>query len=284
MLNSFVCIITPVYYPARARPIRRTNDPMYRYDEIDQRLVDERVRQFRDQTRRFLAGELSEDEFRPLRLRNGLYIQRHAPMLRVAIPYGLLSSRAAAQARAHRAHLRPRLRPLHARARTCSSTGRSSRTCPTSSPSSRRVQMHAIQTSGNCVRNITTDHFAGVARRRDRRFARVVRDRSGSGRRSTPSSRTCRASSRSRSTARPNDRAATWVHDIGLHAVRNDARRDRLPRDRRRRPRPHADHRPRRSASSCRGGTCSPTSTRSCACTTATAGATTSTRRASRSW
>ena len=66
---------------------------MYRYDQIDQALVNERVAQFRDQTRRFLAGELSEDEFRPLRLQNGLYIQRHAPMLRVAIPYGLLSSR-----------------------------------------------------------------------------------------------------------------------------------------------------------------------------------------------
>ena len=66
---------------------------MYLYDEIDQRLVDERVAQFRDQTRRFLAGELSEDDFRPLRLQNGLYIQRFAPMLRIAIPYGLLASR-----------------------------------------------------------------------------------------------------------------------------------------------------------------------------------------------
>src|ERR1700688_2778499 len=65
---------------------------MYRYDHYDQRLVDERVAQFRDQTRRFLAGELSEDDFRPLRLQNGLYIQRFAPMLRVAIPYGLLAS------------------------------------------------------------------------------------------------------------------------------------------------------------------------------------------------
>ncbi len=66
---------------------------MYAYDDIDQQLVDERVAQFRDQTRRFLAGELSEDDFRPLRLQNGLYIERHAPMLRVAIPYGLLASR-----------------------------------------------------------------------------------------------------------------------------------------------------------------------------------------------
>src|SRR6266436_6583864 len=67
--------------------------PMYRYDEIDQKLVDERVVQFRDQTKRFLAGKLSEDEFRALRLRNGLYIQRYAPMLRIAIPYGLLSTK-----------------------------------------------------------------------------------------------------------------------------------------------------------------------------------------------
>jgi len=66
---------------------------MYKYDEIDQQLVNERVAQYRDQTRRFLAGELSEEEFRPLRLQNGLYIQRHAPMLRIAVPYGMLSSK-----------------------------------------------------------------------------------------------------------------------------------------------------------------------------------------------
>src|ERR671928_1529172 len=66
---------------------------MYQYDQIDQRLVEERVAQFRDQTRRFLAGKLTEDQFRPLRLRNGLYIQRHAPMLRISVPYGLLASR-----------------------------------------------------------------------------------------------------------------------------------------------------------------------------------------------
>ena len=136
---------------------------MYVYDEIDQRLVDERVAQFRDQTRRFLAGELTEDEFRPLRLQNGLYIQRYAPMLRIAIPYGLLSSPAAAHARAHRAHVRPRLRPLHhapepavqlaeARGRARHPRrARDGRRCTRSRP------------RGNCVRNITTDHFAGVA-------------------------------------------------------------------------------------------------------------------------
>ena len=136
---------------------------MYKYDDIDQRIVDERVAQFRDQTRRFLAGELTEDEFRPLRLQNGLYIQRYAPMLRIAIPYGLLSSTPAAQARAHRAQVRPRLRPLHHAPEHPVQLAAGSRTCRTSSPSWRRVEMHAIQTSGNCVRNITTDHFAGVA-------------------------------------------------------------------------------------------------------------------------
>src|SRR5262250_3140273 len=66
---------------------------MYRYDHFDQAIVDERVAQYRDQTRRYLAGELTDDEFRPLRLQNGLYIQRHAPMLRIAVPYGMLSTR-----------------------------------------------------------------------------------------------------------------------------------------------------------------------------------------------
>src|SRR5258708_25141139 len=77
----------------RKRPSPAPEPIMYIYDEIDQKLVDERVVQFRDQTRRFLAGKLSEDEFRALRLRNGLYIQRYAPMLRIAIPYGLLSTK-----------------------------------------------------------------------------------------------------------------------------------------------------------------------------------------------
>ena len=88
---------------------------MYRYDEIDQRLVDERVAQFRDQTARFLRGELAEDDFRPLRLQNGLYVQKHAPMLRVAIPYGLVSSRQIRML-AHTTFLRMRWR----RVRRCS--------------------------------------------------------------------------------------------------------------------------------------------------------------------
>jgi sulfite reductase (NADPH) hemoprotein beta-component len=135
---------------------------MYRYDEIDQRMVDERVAQFRDQTHRFLAGKLSEEDFRPLRLRNGLYVQRYAPMLRIAIPYGLLSSR--------------QLRTLAYVARRWDrgyghfSTRQNMQLnwprledVPDMLAELAKVEMHAIQTSGNGFRNITTDHFAAVA-------------------------------------------------------------------------------------------------------------------------
>jgi sulfite reductase (NADPH) hemoprotein beta-component len=135
---------------------------MYKYDKLDQQIVDERVAQFRDQTRRFLAGELTEDEFRPLRLRNGLYIQRYAPMLRIAIPYGMLSTR--------------QLRKLAEIAKNYDrgyghfSTRQNIQLnwpkvedAPDILAELATVEMHAIQTSGNCVRNITTDQFAGVA-------------------------------------------------------------------------------------------------------------------------
>src|SRR3984893_15280180 len=134
---------------------------MYRYDVVDKTLVNERVAQFRDQTRRFLSGELTEDEFRHLRLRNGLYIQRHAPMLRVAIPYGLLSSR--------------QLRTLADIARRYDRgyghfTTRQNiqynwprlEDVPDILADLAEVEMHAIQTSGNCIRNITSDHLAGL--------------------------------------------------------------------------------------------------------------------------
>src|SRR4051794_32518176 len=135
---------------------------MYRYDAYDHALVQQRVDQFRDQTRRFLEGSLSEDEFRPLRLQNGLYIQKHAPMLRIAIPYGLLSS--------------TQLRKLAAIGRTydrsyghfttrqnCQFNWPKLESVPDILQELATVEIHAIQTSGNCVRNITTDHFAGVA-------------------------------------------------------------------------------------------------------------------------
>lgn len=135
---------------------------MYKYDAIDQQIVNERVAQYRDQTNRYLAGELSEDEFRPLRLQNGLYIQRHAPMLRIAVPYGMLSSKQLRKlgeiakkydkAYGHfstRQNLQlnwPKLEDV-----------------PEILAELATVEMHAIQTSGNCIRNITTDQFAGVA-------------------------------------------------------------------------------------------------------------------------
>lgn len=135
---------------------------MYIYNEVDQRLVDDRVTQFRGQMQRFLDGRLSEDDFRPLRLQNGLYVQRQSPMLRVAIPYGTLSS--------------PQLRQLAQIARTWDRgyghfTTRSNiqfnwvrlHDVPDILASLATAQMHAIQTSGNCIRNITCDQFAGVA-------------------------------------------------------------------------------------------------------------------------
>src|ERR1700761_3372290 len=131
---------------------------MYRYDAVDKALVRERVAQFRDQTQRFLAGSLSEDEFKLLRLRNGLYIQRHAPMLRIAIPYGLLSSR--------------QLRPLGSIARRYDRgyghfTTRQNlqlnwpklEQVPDILAELAAAEMHAIQTSGNCIRNVTADHM-----------------------------------------------------------------------------------------------------------------------------
>src|ERR1700681_4945325 len=135
---------------------------MYRYDHHDQRLVDERVAQFRDQTRRFLAGELTEDEFRPLRLRNGLYIQKYAPMLRVAIPYGLLS---ALQLRmlAHIARRYDRDFGHFTTRQNIQYNWPRLEDVPDILAELASVEMHAIQTSGNSIRNITADHLAGVA-------------------------------------------------------------------------------------------------------------------------
>ena len=136
---------------------------MYVYDEYDQRMLEDRVKQFRDQTRRYLAGELSEDEFRPLRLQNGLYIQRYAPMFRIAVPYGMLRSaqlRKLAQVTRDYdkgyAHISTR---QNVQLNWCELED-----IPEILHELSTVQLHSIQTSGNCVRNTTTDQFAGVAR------------------------------------------------------------------------------------------------------------------------
>ena len=135
---------------------------MYIYDDIDQRIVDERVAQYRDQTRRYLAGELSDDEFRPLRLQNGLYIQRHAPMLRIAIPYGLLASKQLRKL-AHIARVYDRSYAHFSTRQNVQFNWPALERVPDILAELATVQMHGIQTSGSCVRNITTDQFAGVA-------------------------------------------------------------------------------------------------------------------------
>src|SRR5215475_246699 len=193
---------------------------MYHYDAIDQRLVDERVAQFRDQTRRFLAGQLSDEEFKSLRLRNGLYIQRHAPMLRIAVPYELLSSK--------------QLRKLAFLARTYDRgyghfTTRTNiqfnwpklRDVPDMIEHLNEVEMHSIQTSGNCIRNISTDQFAGAAADEildPRPMAEILRQWSSL----HPEFSYLPRKFKFAMTAAPSDRAAIKFHDIGLKAVRND--------------------------------------------------------------
>ncbi len=190
---------------------------MYRYDAYDQQIVDERVAQFRDQTRRFLAGELGEEEFRPLRLMNGLYLQRHAPMLRVAIPYGLLSS--------------TQLRTLAHIARTYDkgyghiSTRQNIQynwprleQVPDILAELAAVQMHAIQTSGNCIRNTTSDQLAGVAPDEladPRPYCEIIRQWSTL----HPEFSYLPRKFKIAVTGAQSDRAAIQVHDIGLQLV-----------------------------------------------------------------
>ncbi len=193
---------------------------MYQYDEIDQRLVDERVNQFRDQTRRFLNGQLSEEDFRPLRLQNGLYIQRHSPMLRVAIPYGVLSARQLRKL-AHIARTYDRGLGHFSTRQNIQFNWPQLAQVPDILAELAAVQMHAIQTSGNCVRNTTTDHFAGVAADElidPRIYCEVIRQWSTF----HPEFAFLPRKFKIAVNGAVQDRAATWVHDIGLHAVRNE--------------------------------------------------------------
>jgi len=135
---------------------------VYQYTEFDQRMIDERVAQFRDQVARWRSGALSDDELRPLRLQNGLYVQRHAPMLRVAIPYGLLASRQL-RALADIAQTWDRGYGHFSTRQNIQFNWMKIEDVPDVLAALAQVQMHAIQTSGNCVRNITSDPLAGVA-------------------------------------------------------------------------------------------------------------------------
>ncbi|UDM16939.1 nitrite/sulfite reductase [Vogesella sp. XCS3] len=194
---------------------------MYKYDEVDFRLVRERVEQFRSQTQRYLAGELSEEEFRPLRLMNGLYIQRHAPMLRVAIPYGHFSSLQMRKL-AHIARTYDRGYGHFTTRQNIQFNWPELARVPDILAELADVEMHAIQTSGNCVRNTTTDAFAGVAADElidGRAYCEIIRQWSTL----HPEFAYLPRKFKIAVSGSQDDRAATQVHDIGLHVVRNDA-------------------------------------------------------------
>ena len=194
---------------------------MYRYDDYDRTLLAERVAQVRDQTRRYLAGELTDDEFRPLRLQNGLYVQRHAPMLRVAIPYGLLSS-TQLRALARIARVYDRGYGHFSTRQNLQFNWPSLETVPDILAELAEVEMHAIQTSGNCVRNITTDHFAGIAPDEivdPRAFAEILRQWSTF----HPEFAYLPRKFKIAINGAASDRAATYFHDIGLEFARDAA-------------------------------------------------------------
>ena len=194
---------------------------MYQYDAYDQALVDQRVAQFRDQTRRYLAGELAEDEFRMLRLRNGLYIQRFAPMLRISVPYGLLASRQLRML----GHIARRYDKGYGHITTRQNVQFNwpkLEEVPDILADLATVQMHATQTSGNCIRNITTDHLAGVARDElvdPRPYCELTRQWATF----HPEFNWLPRKFKFAFSASTTDRAATTVHDIGVHIVRNEA-------------------------------------------------------------
>ncbi|MCW5699382.1 MAG: nitrite/sulfite reductase [Rhodospirillales bacterium] len=194
---------------------------MYRYDEFDRTLVEERVAQFRDQVSRRLSGELSEDEFKPLRLMNGVYLQLHAYMLRVAIPYGTLSSRQMRRL-AHVARRYDRGYGHFTTRQNIQYNWPSLAELPDLLMDLADVEMHAIQTSGNCIRNVTADHFAGAAADEiedPRIYAEIVRQWSSL----HPEFSFLPRKFKIAVTGAPSDRAAIAVHDIGLRMVRNDA-------------------------------------------------------------
>ena len=191
---------------------------MYRYDTFDQQFVDERVAHYRDQTRRYLAGELSEAQFLQLRLRNGLYIQRLAPMLRVAVPYGTLSSRQLRMLARIARHYDRGYGHLSTR-QNMQFNWPELKEVPDILADLATVQMHAIQTSGNCIRNVTTDEFAGAAADEDidaRPYCELIRQWSTS----HPEFDWLPRKFKIAVTGAPVDRAAINVHDIGIRAYR----------------------------------------------------------------
>ncbi len=192
---------------------------MYQYDKYDRQIVRERVMQFRDQTRRYFAGQLSEEEFRPLRLQNGLYIQRHAPMLRIAVPYGLLSS---AQLRrlAHVSRKYDRGYGHFTTRQNLQLNWPEVARVPDILEELAEVEMHAIQTSGNCIRNITTDPYAGIATDElidPRPLCEILRQWSTF----HPEFAYLPRKFKIAVNGAAEDRAVTYLHDIGLHLAKS---------------------------------------------------------------
>jgi sulfite reductase (NADPH) hemoprotein beta-component len=194
---------------------------MYRYDEFDRTLVAERVMEFRDQVARRLSGELSEEEFKPLRLMNGVYLQLHAYMLRIAIPYGTLSSEQMRML-AHVARRYDRGYGHFTTRQNIQFNWIKLAELPDAMADLARVGMHGMQTSGNVVRNITTDQWAGVAPDEiedPRIFAEILRQHSTL----HPEFSFLPRKFKIAVTAAAHDRAAVKVHDIGLRLHRNGA-------------------------------------------------------------
>ena len=193
---------------------------MYRYDEFDHDFVGQRVAQYRDQVERRLSGEITEDAFKPLRLMNGVYLQLHAYMLRVAIPYGTLNSRQMRRlARVARdydkgyGHFTTR-QNIQFNWPKLSDT-------PKILEELAEVEMHAIQTSGNCIRNVSADHFSGTAADEvadPRPYAEILRQWSSN----HPEYSFLPRKFKIAVTGAERDRAAIQVHDIGLHLKHND--------------------------------------------------------------
>ncbi|MDB5505448.1 MAG: Sulfite reductase hemoprotein beta-component [Devosia sp.] len=194
---------------------------MYRYDEFDAAFVRERTSQFSDQVHRRIAGDLTEDQFRPLRLMNGLYLQLHAYMLRIAVPYGTLSSKQVRML-AHIARTYDRGYGHFTTRQNIQFNWPKLRDVPEILADLASVEMHAIQTSGNCIRNITTDQFAGAADDEiidPRPVAEILRQWSSL----HPEFSYLPRKFKIAMTGSPNDRAAIRFHDIGLQAARNGA-------------------------------------------------------------
>jgi sulfite reductase (NADPH) hemoprotein beta-component len=193
---------------------------MYRYDEFDHGFVKARVSEFRDQVDRRLAGEITEDQFKPLRLMNGVYLQLHAYMLRVAIPYGTLNARQM-RVLAHIARKYDKGYGHFTTRQNVQYNWPALADIPAILDDLASVEMHALQTSGNCIRNVTADHFAGAAADEvadPRPYAEILRQWSSV----HPEFSYLPRKFKIAVTGAERDRAAIQVHDIGLHLKRNE--------------------------------------------------------------